>query len=346
MTTPASDNGSPATPEPTSFDDANLVWADDGGNEAGTAPEADSQSAASPESAPADASSLEAAKELPPAANTDGAQGQAAQGPIPFERHQAILKKERDRADRVAWAQDLADAGITDAKKIHDAIRLYDGVDGDPLGFIERYIEVLKANPDLAQAAEAMLGRVAGGHGAARGKAAGDEAEPQPDLENRETGELAYSPGQMRKWQAWSQRQAAQDFEARLDQRLAERLKPVEQDLRARQQEMQAQQIVQDEATNVQREFNDVKDLPFFSEHKAAIKAVCAQHDYRISLKDAYLIVLKSTIAPSLTQRGAESYAARLKQQHAASSASPSAASTAPTPKAPKSFSDKTLVWD
>ena len=110
------------------------------GSQPAETPAADATSAPSPEGAT-----------VPPAETPrEGAEGNRQQsGPIPFDRHEAILKAEREKTaaleakwQRVAWAEELANAG-RNPEQVQEALRLFDGIDANPDQFLAKFYELL-----------------------------------------------------------------------------------------------------------------------------------------------------------------------------------------------------------
>jgi hypothetical protein len=108
-------------------------------------------------------------------------------GPIPFERHEAILGKTRrdydEKLSRLSWADGLTPDEVKEALAIQ---RLY------------------RSNPERLAA-----------HLSERVKTS---AEPQPDVKD-ERGELFYSPQQAAKWATWKSQQDIAALRAEMDER-------------------------------------------------------------------------------------------------------------------------------
>ena len=108
-------------------------------------------------------------------------------GPIPFERHEAILGKTRREADeklsRLSWAEGLTPEEVKEALAIQ---RLY------------------RTNPERLAA-----------HLSERVKTS---AEPQPDVKD-ERGDRYYSPEQAAKWATWKSQQDIAALRAEMDER-------------------------------------------------------------------------------------------------------------------------------
>lgn len=114
---------------------------------------------------PADGTStVTAAASTPPeSASTLGASpvtteaGAAKRGPIPYDRHEAVLNGERKRyADleakwqSVSWADEFAKTGVT-PQELRESREFFRGVSQDPQGFLRTWFERAKTNPQLAE---------------------------------------------------------------------------------------------------------------------------------------------------------------------------------------------------
>lgn len=275
----------------------------------------------------------------PPADQTQSAATpDEPQGPIPFERHKEILNaayKERDdyktRAERVAWADELASAGQT-PEQIRDALAVFDSVNADPVGYLERLYGVLQNNPQTASQARSWAGKIL----ASRQAETQADAEPQPDFHTPD-GAKFYSQEQQAKWMAWRERQ--------LEQRIQQRYQPLEELAQRTQAAERERAEYERAAASAKGEFDAFKDRPHFAEHKADILAFMQQHNWQRPLADAYAHVLETKVIPKLTETGKAQAIQDFQKQAAASTTKPSVAAPM-TPVAPKSFMDPSLKWD
>lgn len=327
-----SDNSSGDTKPVTSFDQLPATAWDEPAPET-TSPVADpapSETAADPSPESATAS---------PAATTPSAATPPEAGPIPLDRHRAILEGERTKFSdldakyqRIAWADELVSAGKT-PEQVRDALAVFDSVDTDPIGYMERLFTVLQQHPNTAPLARALAGRVLGTHAA--GSPAGDEPEPGPDYQTAD-GAKFYSVEQQAKWMAWR--------EQRLMSGMDEKIRPL---LTAHQEAQHtAARRAADEAAAGQAisEFEGLKDKPYFAEHKAEILAYLQQHKFQVPLQTAYLHVLETKVIPGLKQNGTAQAVADLQREAHASSLKPSGGAPV-APKSPTSFNDPSLKW-
>ncbi len=327
---------------PTSLLDPSINWVE---------PEptgADSPPASSPEADATSAPSPEAATEPPVGTPREGAQAESGQqqGPIPFDRHQAILAKEREERDRlsqrVAWAEELTKSGYT-PDQIRDAISTFEQIGQAPDKFFEGYYQSLVNDPRYGPQMRSAAARILAGH---RSQAESDP-EPQPDWQDRTTGQAAYSPEQMRKWQEWHSRQ--------LEAKLGERIAPLETERQQREEQARlaqwGKQAYDESYQATTREIEETIALPHCKERLSDIKAYLketATQDglYTKSFKDAYLHVLTTKVLPELSQTERAKTLTEMKTKAAAGrQINPREAATA-TPKAPTSFRDPSLKWD
>jgi hypothetical protein len=317
---------------PTSFDDPSLTWGPV--NEAVAAPPATETSTEPPVSDPPPAAAT-----LPPEATPKVGEAPSTDGPIPFERHKAILEAQRAEADqkwqRVAWADTLIQSGKTQ-QQVQEALQLFDGIDQDPAGFLERFYHTLQSHPQLAPQVRSWAGKVLGG--GRRPIDAVDlvnDPEPQPDFQD-EKGTPLFSAPQLAKWQTWRERQ----FETKLNERINPLLQRDEQ---ARRQE-QTQAEFQRTYDTLSKQLEDFRSKPHFTEHEADIKAFLAERQWTPTLAEAYVHVLTTKVLPTLSETARTQTLTELKTQAAASTGKPSAAAPASTPRI-TSFNDDRLKW-
>ena len=284
---------------------------------------------------------------LPPA--TDQQAGEAPQdsGPIPLDRHKAIIeavRKERDaenaKYERVAFAEEFVNAGKS-ANDIKEAMSLYDAFKGDPPGLLAYLYDKLDEHPQFAPQVRSWAGKMlSGGRKTIEAVDPQGDPEPQPDFQQVDptTGNLSHhwSTERAKQWYAWRERQ----FEAKMD----ERYKPL---VEAHKQTQAAEQQRQSDARDTQRaiaEVDKIKTKPYYDELKSDIAARMKESGWTESPTEAYVHVLTTKKLPTLTADGKAQALAELKTHAAASSAKPSAAASA-TPTRPKSFHDASLKW-
>lgn len=326
----------------TSFTDPSLVWSEPDSTPTAAAPPA-ADIPQTPDTAP-DSTPEPATTASAPEPTTGEA---PPEGPIPLDRHKAILEAERKRtADaeakwkRLEWADTLASSGKS-PEQIQEALSLYDGIDGDPAGFLGRFYETLEAHPQYRQQMRQWAARVLAGGRARPAETPVEAADPQRDPEptpdfQDERGVPFFSAPQLQKWEQWRERQ----IEARLQQRLEPLLR-----------RHQAQEQAESERVALQAEYDrqakileDMRQKPFFKDHEADIKAYLAERGYNDTIERAYVHVLTTKVLPTLQAQERSATLTELKTQAAASTVKPSTAAPT-TAKAPSSFFDPSLKW-
>jgi len=321
--------------KPTSFDDPSLVW-EDSAPTPHPAPPPASNDPQTPDTATD--STPASATETPATGTTPGETPREASGPIPLDRHQAVLAAERQKRteleakwQRVLWAETLVDAGKS-PEQIRDALSLFDSIDSNPMEFLGRFYDLLGNHPTLGPQVKSWAGKVLG---AGPQALAADDPEPSPDFQDAQ-GTPFFSAPQLQKWQAWSRRQDEAKFNQRLD--------PL---FRAQADRERAAQQAQQDAREVARVHAEVAELanePHFAEMKADMLAYIKANNWKPSVEKAYRYVLTTKILPNLNSTARAGTIAALKTQAAASSVKPSAAASA-NPSRPKSFDDPNLEW-
>jgi hypothetical protein len=332
MTTASSDGDTPLT-----FDSPSLSWSEP------AAP----ASEASPTSEPtvpdaAVASPPAGATTPPPDTPGTGEQPRDETGPLPFERHRAILEAERQKRtdleakwQRVQWADELVQRGATQ-EQVQQALSVRGDLQRDPVVFIERLLAEAAGRPDLVQQVRSIAGRVLGTSASAPSQApASDDQEPKPDFQS-ENGTPFYSAPQLQKWQEWNQRR----MQAVIDQRLA----PIEHERQARQAETSRRETFNRFYEDGSKQLDELKKLPHFNENFEKVKAYMETQNYGISLDAAFLHVLTSDVLPALSQTERAKTIAELRTQAAGTSVNPKSGA-ASVPASPKGFFDPALKW-
>lgn len=194
-----------------------------------------------PEGSTPDPSAPAPATEEPVSAAADpsvDATGQPAKGPIPFERHEAILANTREKAQREVVSQVQ--------QKYGGGIQLQQAMQADPVGTLTQLIDEAVDHPDLGQHVISALARKLG---ARRNQG--------PDLNpiDTEVGPL-YTADQVK---------------ALVEQTIAQRVAPIEQEREARAKEERARQYHEQTVQTVRSRLSQWESQPGFSEHKAEI---------------------------------------------------------------------------
>lgn len=257
-----------------------------------------------------------------PAAPTDDqalSPAPSEQGPIPAERHKAILENTRRKTaeDVVARVESQFGPAIQFQSRLH----------ADPVGTISQLITEAVNDPGMGQQIVSQLARALG---ARRGQARTNE-EPQADLET-EDGSLVYSADQHAKREAWLRQQIAEET--------AQRLAPLEQDRQERAKEAATLRAQQETRQTVTSRLKAWEGRPGFSEHKQAIAQI--QQSYVDSGMDtwsalglAYADVYADKVLPKLQADTQNKFVSTAVAKARASTDNPSAVgpSTKPRPK-------------
>ena len=227
-----------------------------------TTPVADSADASS--ASPSDSPSSEAA----PAAASPTETPQAAEpppGPLPYERHKAILDKayaERDalkaQVERAAWAQQVP------AEMGPRLLAMAQRVQGDPVGFLRELAAEIQSDPRHAAALRSYAASTLAQRPAA---AAVTDEEPGPDIVV--DGHRWYSAEQQAKREAWNARKLADQLGAVVQERVGPLAELAQRVASAEAQQRQAKEA---EAFATEH-FDRVSRLPGFKEHQAEISA-------------------------------------------------------------------------
>lgn len=223
-----------------------------------------------------------------------------------------------------------------DVPAVRDYLQRYSQ---DPVGTLAAQVQNLLNHPTHGPQLRALMG----------GGAEAQDMEPQPDLRDPDTGEVAYSQSQIKAWRAWDKRQTA----AELDQRM----QPVQTYLQQQQQREQEakdrQQIegMKQEATaRAQALFEPLKANPDFQAHKPAIQArweqLVAQKDSRgrqamsaeAALYRAFNEVVYETVIPGMSRSARSSVVAQLNRKPGATTPNPARATAGTSTGRPTSF--------
>jgi hypothetical protein len=302
-----------------------------------TPPVADTPSETGPAAPPPAAATTPPAS--PPAAG-DGVRDDS--GPVPFDRHKAILESERAKlADveakwkRVEWANELVEQGLT-PEQAKQALAIHGHLAGNPAAFFESFLHQAQAHPELAQQVRSIAARVLG---AGAGPSGQDDPEPQPDFytEGADGSRIPFmSAPQMQKWREWHDR--AQQ------RKLDERFGPIEQAEQARAQAAAVAQYRDQVTSEVKAELTALRQQPHFKEHEADVRTYMESQQWRVSLTQAWLHVLQTKVLPTLSQTARDAAIADMQKRAHASSVNPKGGAPS-TPASPKGFDDPSLKW-
>lgn len=323
--------------KPLTFNSPDLKWSDDAPTE--TTPPVVEATATDATEAPSPADATTPPSDAAP--SPDDAVAPPSAEPIPFERHKAVLDaayKERDdekaKWQRLEWADALVTAGKT-PEQVKEAIALLDSLDGDYVGTMDRLFRIADQHPQLQQHVRSLAGRWLG-QSAQSPQAAEQDAEPQPDFVEPNTGKPVFSAERLRQWQDWQARQ--------LEARITQRFEPLVRAHEDTQHRARQQAEFDRQAATLKAEFDRYAAKPHFQDHKAEILDLIKQSGWKMSIGDAYNDVLLTKVLPTANQTAKAQQLAELRTQAAASS--PKASSTAPvTPADVRSFNDPRLKW-
>lgn len=217
------------------------------------------------------------ATEEPVSATTDplrdDATGPPVKGPIPFERHEVILANAREKAQREVVSQVQ--------QKYGGGIQLQQAMQADPVGTLTQLIDEAVDHPDLGQHVISALARKLG---ARRNQG--------PDLNpiDTEVGPV-YTADQVK---------------ALVEQTIAQRVGPIEQEREAARRTEAQRQIHEQTVQTVKSRLSQWESQPGFSEHKTEIAAKQAEFvaqgaDTWTALGLAYAAVVPSKLQAKQT---------------------------------------------
>lgn len=276
--------GSPETP--VTSDDIAAAFPAEAGTPSG--PDSSSGSPSEPVSA------------TPPTAEsgTDGFTPSESAGPLPFERHKAILEKARTEARAAAeqeWKAKYGWAERYQPEQVTQAVQLAKLLEQDP----HRAVAMLQAA--LAQSDPPKAPEI-----------------PQPDL-RAEDGTPVYSAPQMQKLLEWQRDQMQSQIEAQYG--------PVRDRVRFQEVAMRAQQEASQTLTKARAEW------PLFTELEGDIKALMVAHD-QMALHDAYLAAYREKGLKLQEDKWRQSYEGTVQRKADASrtNTSPRPAGVKPVP--------------
>lgn len=185
-------------------------------------------------------------------------------GPIPFERHKAVLESTRKKAAEEAVQQFQ--------QQYRDAITFAQQFEADPVGTFMSLGQQLQNHPELNQRLRSEAGRLLAAQRQRAPQEAAPQAqtdpEPQPDLVGRDANgqEVAfYSAEQLAKHSAWRESQ----FEKKFSERFAPLNDLQQQVARVRETQQKTQQYVQQHTPLA----NELREMPGFKEHVKDIQA-------------------------------------------------------------------------
>ena len=284
-----------------------------------------------------------AAATSPPAdtSQSDAHGDRESDGPVPFDRHKAILEAERTKHtdleakwQRVAWVEELVNQGLT-PDQARSALTLSGYLDSNPAQFLEAFLQEASNNPSLAPQVRSIAARVLG----QRSASPDDDPEPQPDyyVDGQDGNRTPFmSAPTLAKWRSWHERKLKAEMDARLG--------PIEQREQARTQAQAVDTLRSQVFAATKAELDDLRTQPHFSEHEAEIKSYLASQNYQPSLHQAYVHVLTTKVLPGISQRERDAAIAEMQKQAHAGSVNPKGGAPS-TPAKVTRFDDPSLKW-
>jgi hypothetical protein len=262
-------------------------------------------------------------------------------GPLPYDRHKAILENTRTRAREEAqhaiqqqygWALSV---GPEHFQSITNLARQWAN---DPVSFVLGALDDLVGSPEYApqlrsHVAKILASRPGGGTGQPR--PAAQTEEPQPDIVV--DGYSWYSAAKLAERDRWLSNQ--------LLTQVRQELQPLREDIESRQSRDAIVAATQAANEFASRTLADMNKLPYFKEQKAEIERVFRSMppmpDQQVgqAIRDAYIQVLATKVLPTLNSTAKSELLSSLNQKAAASARNPGNGSVAVAAR-PKSFEE------
>ena len=296
--------------------------------------DAGAPSAPEPAAAPEPASPATVARQ-PEADETTAAAPSAEEetGPIPFDRHKAILQKRTDdtRNEALAamrrdygWAMDLGPENFA------QVVQMMQSYAANPVQFIADALNDLNAHPQYAQQIRTHIARAL----ASRGISMDDEPQPDLDLGN---GVTLYSAKQQAARDQWAERQTLNKFRAELE--------PIQRDLSQRAERDRVAQIQSDANQFARDTIAKMEKLPYFNEYRKDIETTFAamppMPDQLVgqAILEAYVDVLQKKALPNLSNSAQSALISDLNTKAAAATRPPTGGAPAQQNR-PKTFEE------
>lgn len=249
-------------------------------------------------------------------------------GPIPFDRHESILKNARTKTEQEVsqrFQQEYA-----------DHLRIGKQIQADPVGAVVQLVSELTEHPEYGGPVISALARALGARRGQRPPVEADaDAAPEADLQTTD-GTRVYSAEQLAKREAWFQKQML----SQVDQRLS----PLQQREQAAQAREKHDAAVKDANARMSKVLEPFKALPEFKEHRTAIaektKALMAEgHEPQVAIGLAFSHVLRDVVMPSRAAQSRNELVAQAVAKSTGSTTVPGTAPAAPA-KRPQSMSE------
>lgn len=255
-----------------------------------------------------------------------------SKGEPPQERWPSILENARTKAREDALAEH------------RDALEIVNRLKQDFTGTLAQLLEEGAADPRFADSLTSRAAAIL----SARRKQATEDAEPQPDAVTKYedgTTEPSYSPGQLRKWNEWRERQ--------IEAKLMQKFQPLQQLQQQFERHQQTQVEAGKAAQIAERRGAQWKNMPHFTDNKDAI--LKRQMELYEQSKDqagfdpangpwelmqqAYAEVVTAQVLPRLQAQQTEKLLATAAHKRAGSVSDP-AASLPATPRKPRTVDE------
>lgn len=257
-------------------------------------------------STPAPDSPADPVAATPQPSDTGVAPVEKPRGPIPYDRHEAVLNNVRKEYE---WLKDHGDA-----QTVQQKLAILRRAEQDPASFARDFVAAARLNPQELFAPPP-------------GPAPQPQAEepPQPDI-LLENGQLAYSHERQMQLLSWKERQ--------IEQRVSQAIAPIQQ--RVALADMQEQATVR-----ARQELSAAAHWPGFAEAKQDLAAFL-QANPTATLRDAYIAVVPARLAEQAKSSETQGYQKALTELQqkagAASAPTPRTAGTTQTSTAGMSF--------
>lgn len=207
--------------------------------------------------------------DAPPPSDTGAPPAATPRGPIPYDRHEAVLQKARQEYD---WLKEHGDQ-----QTVQQKLAILRRAEQDPAGFLRDFAVAARLNPqEMFQPAAPP---------------APPPAAPEPDI-LLENGQMTYSNERLQQLLAFQQQQ--------LEQRFSRELAPIKQERAVTQMQQQA-------LTRAQQQIAGAQQWSGFAEHKPEIGAFLRANP-TATLSDAYIAVVPAKLAEQAQKAGTEAY--------------------------------------
>lgn len=249
-----------------------------------------------------------------------------ARGPIPFDRHEAILKNAREKANQEAAQRFQQEYG--------EALQELTAFRQDPGAWLSQAIAEGMANPALSPVITAAAARALA---ARRGQAqpTAEEPEPQADLQLPD-GTPLMSAQRLAEWRTWNDQRLMREF----DQKLAP-IQEREQRIKAKEQYDAA---FTDAKGRMAQVLDRVKSRSHYAEHKSAIhERIKSLMDEGVSAYEApgiaYAEIVETVVLPAKASAEKQALVQQAVERSKGSTAPPSAVMSSPQSR-PRSMAE------